>query len=143
MWETGAVSTAFPNSTSGCVEQWELAVEGDSARAGSVRLWDAGSAVEGCYADETTGRLSLGEEEVGVWVYGAEPDAGTAGTLLDSTGPGGHFTVYDRTGRAYLGRFSVTGGRAADGCEDTDGIDATAAGLGPTSGTAGRTEGSR
>ncbi|MEV7170296.1 phytase [Streptomyces sp. NPDC093224] len=146
---------AFPNSTSGRVEQWELAVEGDSVRARSVRLWDAGSAVEGCYADETTGRLYLGEEDVGVWVYGAEPDAGTARTLLDSTGPGGHlsadvegitaagnrlfvssqgsddFTVYDRTGRAYLGRFSVTGGRAADGCEDTDGIDATAAGLGP------------
>ncbi|MGW4507689.1 phytase [Streptomyces sp. NPDC004436] len=116
---------------------------GGIGAARSVRLWDAGSAAEGCYADETTGRLYLGEKDVGVWVYGAEPDAGTARTLLDSTGPGGHFTVYDRTGRAYRGRFSVTGGRAADGCEDTDGIDATAAGLGPASGTAGRTKGSR
>ncbi|MGP3689785.1 phytase [Streptomyces sp. IBSNAI002] len=41
------------------------------------------------------------------------------------------FTVYDRTTRAYLGRFSVAGGAAADDCEDTDGIDATAANLGP------------
>ncbi|WP_037807626.1 phytase [Streptomyces sp. NRRL F-2580] len=146
---------AFPNSTSGRVEQWELAVKGDSVTATSVRLWDAGSAVEGCYADETTGKLYLGEEDVGVWVYGAEPTAGTSRTKLDSTGSGGHitadtegvtaagnriyvssqgsndFTVYDRTTRAYLGRFSVSNGTAADDCEDTDGIDATAANLGP------------
>ncbi|MER6319826.1 phytase [Streptomyces sp. NPDC001581] len=146
---------AFPNSTSGRVEQWELAVNGDAVTATSVRLWDAGSAVEGCYADETTGKLYLGEEDVGVWVYGAEPTAGTSRTKLDSTGSGGHitadtegitaagnriyvssqgsndFTVYDRTTRAYLGRFSVSNGTAADDCEDTDGIDATAANLGP------------
>ncbi|MEC4572527.1 phytase [Streptomyces virginiae] len=146
---------AFPNSTSGRVEQWELSVKGDAVTATSVRLWDAGSAVEGCYADETTGKLYLGEEDVGVWVYGAEPTAGTGRTRLDSTGSGGHltadtegitaagnriyvssqgsndFTVYDRSTRAYLGRFAVQGGTAADDCEDTDGIDATAANLGP------------
>lgn len=109
----------------------------------------------GCYADETTGKLYLGEEDVGVWVYGAEPTSGTGRTRLDSTGSGGHitadtegitaagnriyvssqgsndFTVYDRSTRAYLGRFAVQGGTAADDCEDTDGIDATAANLGP------------
>lgn len=146
---------AFPNSTSGRVEQWELAVTGDAVSATSVRLWDAGSAVEGCYADDTTGKLYLGEEDVGVWVYGAEPGAGTGRTKLDSTGSGGHitadtegitaagnriyvssqgsndFTVYDRTTRAYLGRFAVSNGTATDDCEDTDGIDATAANLGP------------
>ncbi|MGW7342295.1 phytase [Streptomyces sp. NPDC054854] len=146
---------AFPNSTAGRVEQWELALSGDAVTATSVRLWDAGSAVEGCFADETTGKLYLGEEDVGVWVYGAEPTAGTSRTKLDSTGSGGHltadaegiaaagnriyvssqgsddFTVYDRTTRAHLGRFSVAAGTAADDCEDTDGIDATAAHLGP------------
>ncbi|MER5758226.1 phytase [Streptomyces sp. NPDC002082] len=146
---------AFPNSTSGRVEQWELAVSGDSVTATSVRLWDAGSAVEGCYADETTGKLYLGEEDVGVWIYGAEPTAGTTRTKLDSTGSAGHitadtegitaagnriyvssqgsndFTVYDRTTHAYLGRFAVSNGTAADDCEDTDGIDASAANLGP------------
>ncbi|WP_370423392.1 phytase [Streptomyces sp. QH1-20] len=145
---------AYPNSTSGRIEQWELAVRGDEVTATSVRLFDAGSAVEGCYADEKTGRLYLGEEDVGVWVYGAEPTAGTTRTELDSTGSGGHltadaegitaagrylivssqgsndFAVYDRTGGGYLGRFAVTKGTAADGCEDTDGIDATAAPLG-------------
>ncbi|MDD9380726.1 phytase [Streptomyces sp. ZAF1911] len=146
---------AFPNSTSGRVEQWELAVSGDSVTATSVRLWDAGSAVEGCYADDTTGKLYLGEEDVGVWIYGAEPTAGTTRTKLDSTGSAGHitadtegitaagnriyvssqgsndFTVYDRATHAYLGRFAVSNGTAADDCEDTDGIDASAADLGP------------
>ncbi|GGO58034.1 phytase [Streptomyces lasiicapitis] len=145
---------AYPNSTSGRVEQWELAVSGDTVTAKSVRLFDAGSAVEGCYADETTGKLYLGEEDVGVWVYGAEPGAGTTRTKLDSTGSGGHitadtegitaagnrlfvssqgsndFTVYDRGSGAYLGRFGVASGTAADDCEDTDGIDATDTALG-------------
>ncbi|MEV7460981.1 phytase [Streptomyces rubiginosohelvolus] len=146
---------AFPNSTSGRVEQWELAVNGNSVKATSVRNWDAGTAVEGCYADDSSGKLYLGEEDVGVWVYGAEPTAGTRRTSLDSTGSQGHltadvegiavagqrifvssqgsddFTVYDRASHAYLGRFGVAGGDKADDCEDTDGIDATAAGLGP------------
>ncbi|MCS0639476.1 phytase [Streptomyces sp. LP05-1] len=145
---------AYPNSTSGRVEQWELKVTGDTVAATSVRLFDAGSAVEGCYADETTGKLYLGEEDVGVWVYGAEPSAGTARTKLDSVGSAGHitadtegitaagdrlfvssqgsndFTAYDRRTGGYLGRFAVADGDRADDCEDTDGIDATATALG-------------
>ncbi|MEU4659996.1 phytase [Streptomyces sp. NPDC023723] len=145
---------AYPNSTSGRVEQWEIAVSGSTVTATSVRLFDAGSAVEGCYADEHTGKLYLGEEDVGVWAYGAEPAAGTTRTSLDSAGSGGHltadvegitaagdrlfvssqgsddYTAYDRSSGAYLGRFSVVSGTAADDCEDTDGIDATASALG-------------
>jgi 3-phytase len=144
---------AYPNSTSGRVEQWEIAVNGNTVSATSVRLFDAGDAVEGCYADERTGRLYLGEEDTGVWVYGAEPTAGTARTSLDRTGSGhltadvegiaaagnrlfvssqgsDDYTAYDRSSGAYLGRFSVVDGSAADDCEDTDGIDATASALG-------------
>ncbi|WKX69183.1 phytase [Streptomyces sp. XD-27] len=146
---------AFPNSTSGRVEQWEITVDGDAVATRSVRLFGAESTVEGCFADETTGKLYLGEEDVGVWAYGAEPDAGTGRTLMDSTGSDGHltadvegitaagdriivssqgsndYTTYDRATGSYTGRFSVVRGSAADGCEDTDGIDATTANLGP------------
>jgi 3-phytase len=144
---------AYPDSTSGRLEQWEISVSGDTVSATSVRLFDAGTAVEGCYADERTGKLYLGEEDVGVWAYGAEPTAGTPRTRLDSaasghltadvegiTAAGGRlfvssqgsddYTAYDRTSGAYLGRFSVVSGTAADDCEDTDGIDATASALG-------------
>ncbi len=147
---------AFPNSTSGRVEQWELAVSGNTVTATSVRLWDAGSAVEGCYADDSTGKLYLGEEDVGVWVYGPSPPPGPAApastrrpapaaasrptsrasprpeTASSSPSQGSNdYTVYDRTSQAYLGRFAVTNGDRADDCEDTDGIDATSAALGP------------
>jgi 3-phytase len=150
---TGALH-AYPNSASGRVEQWEIAVSGSTVTAPSVRLFDAGSAVEGCYADERTGKLYLGEEDVGVWAYGAEPTAGTTRTSLDSAGSGGHltadaegvtaagdrlfvssqgsddYTAHGRSSGACLGRLAVVSGTAADDCEDTDGIDATASALG-------------
>ncbi|MEU6439058.1 phytase [Streptomyces sp. NPDC047046] len=146
---------AYPNSPSGRLEQWELKVSGDSVTATSVRLFDVGDEIEGCYADEKTGALYVGEEDTGIWKYGAEPGAGTSRTLLDSTGSGGHLTadvegvtaagthlfassqgsddysVYDRTSGAYQGRFSVANGSATDGCSDTDGIDASDKPLGP------------
>ncbi|WP_433330630.1 phytase [Spirillospora sp. CA-294931] len=145
---------AFPNAIDGGVEQWELGVNGGDVTAKSVREWDAGGAVEGCFADETNGKLYLGEEDVGVWIYGAEPGDGESRTKLDSAGSGGHltadvegiaaagdrlfvssqgsndFAVYDRGSGSYQGRFAVASGTAADDCEDTDGIDATSTGLG-------------
>ena len=144
---------AYPNSTSGRLEQIELTISGDDVTASSVRLFDAGSAVEGCYADQTTGKLYLGEEDEGVWVYGAEPDAGDTRTQLDNTGKYGHlvadvegitaahgylivssqgsndFAVYNRTSGTFLGYFTVAT-KSGDDCNDTDGIDATAAYLG-------------
>ncbi|MDG4864721.1 phytase [Streptomyces sp. T-3] len=150
----GLARRCYPNSTSGRVEQWEIGVNGSTVTATSVRLFGEGSAVAGCCADERNGKLYLGEEDVGVWGYGAEPGAGTARTELDSTGSGGHitadpegitaagnrlyvssqgsndFTAYDRSSGARLGRFSVANGSAADDCEDTDGIDAAASPLG-------------
>ncbi|MGW3486071.1 phytase [Streptomyces sp. NPDC001054] len=140
---------AYPNSPSGRLEQWELKVSGTGVTATSVRLFDVGDEIEGCYADERTGALYVGEEDKGIWKYGAEPGAGTSRTLFDSTASGGHltadvegitaagthlfassqgsddYTVYDRSSGAYQGRFSVASGSAADGCSDTDGIDAS------------------
>jgi 3-phytase len=145
---------AFPNSISGRVEQWELIVTGRHVRSRSVRLFDAGGPVEGCVADDATGQLYLAQERRGIWRYGAEPGAGTTRVLVDSTSAGhlhadveglaiagdrlyassqgsSDFTVYQRVGNRFLGRFRVTGHGAVDGCEDTDGIDATTRPLGP------------
>lgn len=146
---------AYPNSTSGRLEQIELTPSDTGVTATSVRLFDVGDTVEGCYADETTGKLYVGEEDEGVWVYGAEPSEGSEATSLDSTSDDGHltadvegitaagpylfvssqgsndFAVYDRDSGAYVQRFDVKGDASAvDGCQDTDGIDATTANLG-------------
>lgn len=49
--------------------------------------------MEGCVADDDLGHRYIGEEEAGIWKYGAEPDAPTdARRSIDSTGRGGHLT---------------------------------------------------
>ena len=149
---------AFPNAVSGRVEQWEITVRGSSVSAKSVRLFNLGRAVEGCVADDASGALYVGQEKVGIWRYGAEPDAGTTRTLVDGARPErqGHiqadveglaiagdrlyassqgssdFTVYGRMTNEYLGRFRVVNSGGVDGCQDTDGIDATTRPLGPS-----------
>jgi len=78
----------FINAKSGDVEQWEL-IDNGSGRVDAVRVrsFDVGSQVEGCVADDDYAVLYIGEEEVGIWKYSAEPNApgGTADrTLVES-----------------------------------------------------------
>jgi 3-phytase len=149
----------FADSKKGEVEQWELISQGPGVAAQRVRTFDVGGTVEGCVADDRLGHLYLSEEDVGIWRYRAEPDAGTERAAVDSTGKEGHltadveglaiaygpgrmgfliassqgsdsFTVYRRAGNAYVGTFTVGDGAQVDGVEGTDGIDVTTTGLG-------------
>src|SRR6185295_4252797 len=101
----------FVNSEAGAVEQWELFDNGSGkVDAARVRAFDVGSQTEGCVADDQLGSFYIGEESRGIWKYGAEPDAGTSRTLIDSTDSGGHLTAdvegltiaYDANGTGYL-----------------------------------------
>jgi 3-phytase len=151
----------FVNSKAGAVEQWELFDDGKGRVDGrQVRTFAVGSQTEGCVADDALGRFYIGEEAVGIWRYGAEPGDGDTRTLVDSAGQGGHLTsnveglalvygaddagylvassqgnntyaVYRRGDNAYLGSFAIGDGNGIDAVSDTDGIDATAASLGP------------
>ena len=47
-----------------------------------------GSQAEGCAADDELGHLYVAEEDVGLWKYGAEPDAGETRTAVDSVEKG-------------------------------------------------------
>jgi len=151
----------FVDSKNGDVEQHELFDDGTGHVTGSlVRSFAVGSQTEGCVADDETGALYIGEENVGIWRYGAEPGDGTVRTLIDSTGVGGHltadveglaiyyepggsgyliassqgsdtYTVYERSGaNPYVGTFAIVDGIGIDGASDTDGIDVTSAALG-------------
>jgi 3-phytase len=148
---------AFPNSVSGRVEEWELTIKGTSVAAKSVRLFNLGRTVEGCVADDATGALYIAEERVGIWRYDAEPSPRFRRKLVDGAMPErtGHltadveglaiagdrlyassqgssdFVVYNRIDNSYLGRFRVTNSGNVDGCQDTDGIEATTHPLGP------------
>ena len=150
---------AFVNSKDGEVEQWELALDMNGDVTGTlVRSFDVGSQTEGCVADDVHGALYIGEENVGIWRYGAEPGDGTTRTSVDTTRGNGplkadvegltiwyrdtqagyllvssqgndSFAVYERQSNAYVGSFSIVAG-AIDAVSGTDGIDVTNVGLG-------------
>jgi myo-inositol-hexaphosphate 3-phosphohydrolase len=85
----------FVNSKAGEVEQWRLFDDGNGrVDAEQVRSFDVGiGEVEGCVADDPAGNFFIAEEDVGIWRYGAEPDAGEARVQVDRTGSGGHLTA--------------------------------------------------
>jgi len=151
----------FVNGKTGAVEQWELFDDGKGrVDAKRVRNLKVGSQPEGCVADDQLGHLYIGEENVGIWKYGAEPTSGTIRTAVDKTGAGGHLTsnveglcitygpagngyliassqgnntyvVYRREGKNdYVKTFRVVDGNGIDGTSETDGIDVTTAQLG-------------
>ena len=80
----------FANDQGGAVEQWRLDSEdGATGLTGTrVRSWAVGSQTEGCVADDANGWLFIGEEEVGIWRYGAEPGAPAERVAVDRVGVG-------------------------------------------------------
>lgn len=154
-------SYAFVTSQSGQVEQWRLRDDGTGQVTGTLaRAFSVGSQSEGCVADDEEAALYIGEENVGIWRYGAEPGDGALRTAVDVTGPSGHlvadveglaiyyrsdgsgyllassqgnstFAVYLRAaGNAYVGSFQLVAGGGIDAVTGTDGIDVSNAALG-------------
>jgi 3-phytase len=151
---------AFVTDRDGRVEQYRLTFPGiGKARVERVRAFRVGSQSEGCVADRDRGRFYVGEENVGIWEYGAEPDASDARTLVARVGDhgltadveglaiyygpgdGGYliassqgsntFNVYERAGtHAYVLTIDPRAG-ATDDVADTDGIDVTNERLSP------------
>jgi 3-phytase len=151
----------FLNAEDGAVEQWELfATAGGRVDAALRRSFDVGTRVEGCVADDESHAFYIGEEAIGIWKYDAEPDTGSARTLVDSTGAGGHltsnveglaiyyasagrgyliassqgsdtFVIYQRGGQnAYVATFAIVAGNGIDRVTHTDGIDVSSFALG-------------
>jgi 3-phytase len=100
----------FVDARNGNVEQWELFDNGSGlVAATSVRIFDVGLQVEGCVDDDELAKFYIGEEETGIWKYGAEPGDGTSRTSVDNTSSG-HLTgdvegitlYYGDNGTGYL-----------------------------------------
>ena len=151
----------FVNAKSGQVEQWELSDNGSGQVEGVlVRSFSVGSQTEGCVADDEAGSFYIGEEEEGIWRYGAEPSDGSARSSVDTTGGGGHltaeveglalyyasdgagyllassqgsdeFVIYEREGsNDYVGTFEIGAAGGIDAVSFTDGIDVSNVALG-------------
>jgi 3-phytase len=66
----------------GRIEQYELKSESDRIAAARVRVFGVDSKCEGMVADDEAGHLYFAEERAGVWMIGAEPNAGDRGRLV-------------------------------------------------------------
>jgi 3-phytase len=142
----------FVNDPTGLVRQWRLvATPAGKVRAEVVRSFALNSQVEGCVADDETGALYVGEEDVALWKFGAEPKSGDArkvvaavkdnpafkddfegvgiwagrggrGYLVVSSQGNNTYAVFERQGRnRYVGSFAI----AADPAKGIDGVSET------------------
>jgi 3-phytase len=142
----------FVNGDVGTMRQYRLTDAGNGrVRATQVREIPFASQTEGCVADDETGVLYIGEEDVGLWRISAEPDGGTVPTsfatveandalkddlegigLYDLGGGRGYlvvssqgnntYAVFNREGNnEYIGSFAVL----ADAARGIDGISET------------------
>jgi 3-phytase len=151
-------SEAGGGNDAGEVEQWRLRDDGSGRVTGTmVRTFDVGMKTEGCVVDESDDALYIGEEDIGIWRYSSLPSGGDARTKIagmpDAGGnlvadvegltiAGGHllassqgeskFASYALPGGAYEGEFAINVNPSGkpDAVNGTDGIAATAKGLG-------------
>lgn len=151
---------AFITSKEGVIEQWELIDNGAGKVDGLLqRVFDVGTAVEGCVADDIFSDFYAAEEDIAIWKYGAEPGDGTGRTAVDTTAAGhltsnieglaiyytssnsgyllassqgaSEYVIYDRLSpNSYLSTFDIIDGNGIDGTSKTDGIDVTNVALG-------------
>lgn len=148
------------DSSTSSLEQYELYDNGTGQLAAAkVRSFLVGKVTEGCVADDDMGRLYVGEEDVALWRYGAEPTDGSTRVQVGKVGdghlkadiegmsiaygPGGTgylvvssqgnstFAVYDRVTNAYQRSFKVGAKSPIDAVSSTDGLDITTASMGP------------
>jgi len=142
----------FVNDPTGLVRQWRLvATPAGKVRAEVARSFALNSQVEGCVADDEAGALYVGEEDVALWKFGAEPKAGDRrkpvaavkdnpafkddfegvslwagrggrGYLVLSSQGNNTYAVFERQGRnRYLGSFAI----APDPSRGIDGVSET------------------
>ena len=88
---SGKVYAFVSQAGGGQFEQYELFDAGGRVDARKVRSFNIGGQTQGCVADDELGQLHVGEEDVGISKYGAEPTAGAARSQVDRVG--GHLVA--------------------------------------------------
>lgn len=82
---------AFLTGKEGAVEKWKIFRNHRVFSAEPVEVYQLDSKIEGCVADDQTGRLFVGEEEKGIWSFNAR-DLSQSPILVDEVG-NGHLTA--------------------------------------------------
>lgn len=143
---------AFINDKDGRFKQYQILHTSNGLDAQLVREFALHSQPEACVVNDATADLFIGEENVGVWLFNAEPNATISGRLLAATGDVlvadveglalvnnalGHYLVVSSQGDnsyalyqaqapfKYLGSFRVglNSDAVIDGTSETDGLE--------------------
>ena len=145
----------------GVIQQFELFDNGaGKVDATLVRTLPVSSITESCVADDDSGKLYVGQEDVAIWRYGAEPGAGRKAVSVDEAGAdhlvadiegmsisygadgSGYLIVssqgdstiaiYDRAGsNRFIKKVRVVSNGSIDAVTGTDGLDVTSRNVGP------------
>ena len=152
----GGVDVFFTEDDTGRFSQLRLGFEDGTMTSEEVRSFTIGTITEGCTVDDRTGTVYMAEENVGVWIFSADPSAGDdrvmfaeidnealvadaeGVTLWPSEAYGDRLVVSSQGDSAYavfdletaelIGRFEIAGGEI-DRTTETDGIDIHAGAL--------------
>ncbi len=157
--QTGALYV-FANFKNGLVLQFSVDDKDTSLNFTEVRRFKVASQPEGMVADDELGQIYVGEEDKGIWRFGAEPNDSAVGKLVDSvgsaqlgmddveglaiyaTGPGSgyllassqgthSYALYDRITNEPRGTFRIVSGNNIDNVSETDGLEVSSLNLGP------------
>lgn len=153
----GGATYGFVVMKDGTIAQVALDLSGTAPAGRIVRTMKLATQAEGCVVDDRTGTLYVAEEDVGIWRFGAAPDApatpqpvarvdgrtlvadveglalaakGRRGGYLVASSQGDNaYALYRLPGGEFAGRFRVIAGRVG-ATSETDGIDIVAAPMG-------------
>jgi 3-phytase len=153
-------SFAFVTSKAGPVQQFAVSIGRAGLSLQPVRKIPLTSQTEGCVADPDLKMVYIGEEDQGIWRFGADPDSVKPGVLMDRVGShitadvegislfhgeNGHgylivssqgsnsFALYERTGHnRFIGLFTLEATDKIDQVTATDGLDIAGVSLSPT-----------
>ena len=155
--DSGGEVFAYMIEKSGFVREITLAFAGGTTTSKITREYKLATQPEGCVVDDRTGRLYVGEENTGIWLFdlnadnfkpqrfaninGRELVADVEGLALAAEGENGGYLVassqgdnayvlYDLATGAYVDRFRLVDG-TIDGTSETDGIEVILGSFGP------------
>lgn len=79
----------YGTTDEGLLHHWELYRDGDDWQGRLLRTIPAGKGAGFCAVDSGDAAVYVGDEELGIWRFGAEPEADTTRELIDLVAPRG------------------------------------------------------
>lgn len=154
LWKAPDGLRAYSVLKHGTTEEFRLTLGAEPA-ATRLRALSVPTQTEGCVVDPRDGTLYVGEEDAGIWRFGAGssegelvapvdnrylvadveglallPDGSAGGYLVASSQGDNAYAVFELPSMAPRGRFRIAPGPLG-GAEETDGIELAGGGFGP------------